>query len=282
MIKKEKIENVNIKNIIKEYKIYENDINNNKKSKVVQKNIINNNLYNLQNNKLSNLILKSNKNDKIMNLLSKLYNKGLISDYIEIESYIVEDFPKEKKCVVVKKFIFSQKNSDINYKNWIPAWHGTKFKYLESIAENGLKLPGTKLKDGTYTPKPKDIPLVNEIEKIKNWENAIFASQNIYFALNYCDKFENDFWDNKKSKKDIHDWTGLVEIKIKPKSFTRHKSEFIYKYFVGHYTEKEGLMWDDIFRIPSEDSIILTSFTFVYNLYSIKFSGEELVIDFCK
>ena len=103
--------------------------------------------------------------------------------------------------VVVKKFIFSQKNSDINYKNWIPAWHGTKFKYLESIAENGLKLPGTKLKDGTYTPKPKDIPLVNEIEKIKNWENAIFASQNIYFALNYCDKFENDFWDNKKSKK---------------------------------------------------------------------------------
>ena len=113
------IENVNIKNIIKEYKIYENDINNNKKSKVVQKNIINNNLYNLQNNKLSNLILKSNKNDKIMNLVYKLYNKGLISDYIEIESYIVEDYPdypKEKKCVVVKKFIFSQKNSDINSK----------------------------------------------------------------------------------------------------------------------------------------------------------------------
>ena len=116
MIKKEKIENVNIKNIIKEYKIYENDINNNKKSKVVQKNIINNNFYNLQNNKLSNLILKSNKNDKIMNLVSKLYNKGLISDYIEIESYIAEDYPKEKKCVVVKKFIFSQKNSDINSK----------------------------------------------------------------------------------------------------------------------------------------------------------------------
>ena len=107
MIKKEKIENVNIKNIIKEYKIYENDINNNKKSKVVQKNIINNNLYNLQNNKLSNLILNSNKNDKIMNLVSKLYNKGLISDYIEIESYIAEDYPEEKKCVVVKKFIFS-------------------------------------------------------------------------------------------------------------------------------------------------------------------------------
>ncbi len=114
MIKKEKIENVNIKNIIKEYKIYENDINNNKKSKVVQKNIINNNLYNLQNNKLSNLILKSNKNDKIMNLVSKLYNKGLISDYIEIESYIAEDYPTLKKCIVVKKFIFSQKNSDIN------------------------------------------------------------------------------------------------------------------------------------------------------------------------
>ena len=86
----------------------------------------------------------------------------------------------------------------------------------------------------------------------------------------------------KKVKKDIHDWTGLVEIKIKPKSFTRHKSEFIYKYFVGHYTEKEGLMRDDIFRIPSEDSIILTSLTFVNNLYSIKSSGEKSVIVFCK
>ena len=86
----------------------------------------------------------------------------------------------------------------------------------------------------------------------------------------------------KKVKKDIHDWTGLVEIKIKPKSFTRHKSKFIYKYFASHYTGKEDPMWDDIFRILSEDSIILTSLTFVYNLYSIKFSEEELVIDFCK
>ena len=86
----------------------------------------------------------------------------------------------------------------------------------------------------------------------------------------------------KKVKKDIHDWTGLVEIKIKPKSFTRHKSKFIYKYFESHYAPREDPMWDDIFRIPSEDSIILTSLTFVYNLYSIKFSWEELVIDFCK
>ena len=44
--------------------------------------------------------------------------------------------------------------------------------FLESIVENGLKLPGTKLKDGKIQ-KPKDIPLKNEVFGIKNWENAI-------------------------------------------------------------------------------------------------------------
>ena len=266
LIKKEKIENTNIKNIINEYKKYENDINSNKNPKVIQKNIIN--------NKLSNLILNSDKNDKIMNLINKLYKKGLISDYIEYKDSIgpIGDMSYTDEIVVAKKFIFSQNCSNVNYKNWVPAWHGTKFKYLESIAENGLKLPGSELKDGSYTPKPIDIPVVNEIEKIKNWENAIFASPNIFFALNYCDK----------SNKDIYDWTGLIEVKIKPKSFTRHKSKFIYKYFSGHFHLNEDYLLDDIFRIPSEDSIILTSITFVYNFYTMRNSGGKLMIGFYK
>ncbi len=28
------------------------------------------------------------------------------------------------------------------------SYHGTKYKYLQSIWKNGLKVPGTKLKDG--------------------------------------------------------------------------------------------------------------------------------------
>ena len=77
------------------------------------------------------------------------------------------------------------KNWDIISKNWISAWHGTKFKYLESVVENGLKLLGTQLKDGNFTQNPVYIPLKNEVFGIKNWQNAIFASQNIYYALNY-------------------------------------------------------------------------------------------------
>ena len=36
----------------------------------------------------------------------------------------------------------------MDWHKWIPAWHGTKFEYLESIVENGLQLPGTYLNSG--------------------------------------------------------------------------------------------------------------------------------------
>ena len=92
-----------------------------------------------------------------MNVISKLYKKGLISDYIQIDGIDKSDFrfPYGIEKIMVKKFICSKKNLpknwDIISKNWISAWHGTKFEYLESVVENGLKLPGTLLKDGTFT-----------------------------------------------------------------------------------------------------------------------------------
>ena len=110
-----------------------------------------------------------------MNLIYKLYNKGFISDYFEIKKDIFTDKNYIRKNeVAVKKFICSRKNLPTNWdiisKNWISAWHGTQFEYLESIVENGLKLPGSRLKDGKYVPKPKDIPLKDEVSGIKNWE----------------------------------------------------------------------------------------------------------------
>ena len=94
--------------------------------------------------------------------------------------------------------------------------------------------------------------MVNEIEKIKNWENAIFASEKIQLALNYSDK--------------IDDFKGLVEVKIKPKSYTSHKSSYIAKFVFGHFLEEgEDENIDDILRISSEKNIIVTSIIFISN-----------------
>ena len=276
LIKKEKIEKIDIKKLYIEYKKYENDINNNipinNKNLFFPEKDINNNMT-----ILTNLILNRNKNDKIMELVYKLYKKGFISDYIEIKDEISDFWDSSKKeiKVVAKKFICSKKISlkiwDTISKKWIPAWHGTKFEYLESIVENGLKLPGTKLKDGTFTQYPKDIPLKDKVLGIKNWEKAIFASQNIQFALHYCDIFYLDLYKN------IDDWTGLVEVKIRPNSFTQHKSKFLVKYFAMHFYLPEV----DIFRISSEENVIVTSITFIYNQYFIQNRKKQKLIDFC-
>ena len=282
LIKKEKVDNLNTKKLYNEFKKYENYINNDihkkkKKNYINNENDINNNIPNPN---LTNLILKSDKNDRIMDLISKLYNKGLISDYIEIKDefkyFDSEKGGNTKIGVVVKKFICSKKilpkNWDIISKKWIPAWHGTKFEYLESIVENGLKLPGSKLKDGKYTPNPKDIPLKDEVSGIKHWENAIFASQNIQFAIHYSDEINYNNW---------YDYTGLVEVKIRPNSFTKHKSKFIVTCFGGHFSIDN---WsnneiDDIFRISSEEDIIVTSITFIDNQYILS-RGSNLLVDF--
>ena len=170
-------------------------------------------------------------------MIYKLYNKGFISEYTR--SYYCCKFMCSEK--------YLPKNWESISKEWISCWHGTKFKNIESIIENGLKLPGTKLKDGTITPYTTYIPLEKEISGIKNWENAIFASSNILTALNYSDEFH-----------------GLVEVKIKPNSFTKHKTEYIYQFFEKHGTSiGSATDIDDIFRISCEKDIIVISITFI-------------------
>lgn len=186
-------------------------------------------------------------NKAIQKMIYKLHNKGFISDYI--------------KGYYRFKFICSKKNLPQNWeiisKDWITAWHGTKFKNIESIIENGLKLPGTVLKDGTITPYTTYIPKGKEVSGIKNWDNAIFVSGNILTALEYSDEFHT-----------------ILEVKIKPNSFTKHKTSYIYHFFENHSHSIIGSETDidDIFRITSEKNIMVISITF--------FNDEKKFIEF--
>jgi V8-like Glu-specific endopeptidase len=218
--------------------------NNRNKQKTINKNEL---LNNFNYNKIANLLLNRPKeyDDPILDLINKLYHKGLIYDYFQMEG--------KYSNIILKKFVCSkiiyQPNWKYISKYWISAWHGTDFYNLESIVENGLKIPGTKLKNGIITQSPTYIPLKDQLFGIKNWENAIFASPSIKCALSYSD--------------DII-WKGLVEVKINPNGFTKHKSKYINSYINGHPDFPEEKI-DDIYRISSEKDIIVLSITFVDN-----------------
>ena len=99
--------------------------------------------------------------------INNIINQGLISDIIPIKLNNIDDERIAAYHLICNNF------SD-GYNDWIPAWHGTLFKNLESIIKYGLRLPETKLKNGKLTPKPTCSP--DNVCGIKNWDKAIFAT----------------------------------------------------------------------------------------------------------
>ena len=81
---------------------------------------------------IKNLILKSEQ-DIIINLYHNLHMKGFVSNLVPI---------KNGSIIIAQKMLclpgFLKKDYLYLVNNWIPAWHGTKLKVLESIADYGL------------------------------------------------------------------------------------------------------------------------------------------------
>ena len=207
------------------------------------------------NNPLNDFIDKYKKRDKYKkhihdfldyndyNLFLKLYDRGFISEAILIKKQY--QFSNSKNAL---KLILSKKETD---KNWVSAWHGTQSEFIESIVEYGLKLPGTKIKDKIIKQNKSYIPLQDNVFGIKNWDNAIFASKNMHYALTYCNLNSSD------------KYYLLIEVKIKPGGFTEHKSKFIIYYYYGHGHNYKGEDEADIYRIASDRDVIVTSIVVV-------------------
>ena len=62
-------------------------------------------------------------------------------------------------------------------------------------------------------------------------------------------------------------WSCLLDVKIKTNSFTKHKSEVIIHVITAHPTPTSPID-DIIYRISSEDNIIVVAITFLLNSYS--------------
>ena len=210
--------------------------------------------------RIKELILDSKK-DRIMELFHNLYNKNLVSNIIPI---------KRNGEIIAQKLICSKdilpKNWSQMYNNWIPAWHGTKFQFLESIIKNGLRPSGTKLEDGTtINPLEGHISLDVTVSGIKNWAKAIFVSPSLFYASDvvYAERI------NSLKGSDSNRWACLVEVRLKPDCFTRHNSTVVnYNNLPGEPNTVEyrvEVKSDDdlIYRISSEKNVVVTSITFI-------------------
>ena len=156
------------------------------------------------------LILNSHQ-DRIMILFHDLKSKGLVSNIIPI---------KKKNKIIAQKLLCSsiptEKILNIN-KNWVPGWHGTKFKFLESIIRYGLRPSGSKLENGaSVNVNPGHIPLSHTVSGIQYWAQAIFVSPSIFYAANpvYAQRINSC----------SHRWSVLVETRVRPGTFTAHPS----------------------------------------------------------
>ena len=58
-------------------------------------------------------------------------------------------------------------------------------------------------------------------------------------------------------------WKGVLKIRIRPNSFSKHKSEIVIKYFGSHFGDVNANEIADIYRITSENNVIIEYIAFI-------------------
>ena len=199
---------------------------------------------------IKNLLLESEK-DPIVKLFNSLTSKNIAKSLIPV-SYKNKNIGKKITCKLIN--LPNKYNQGEVDKNWIPAWHGTNFTCIESIAEIGLKPAGGKLKDGSEIQVCiSHIGRDRTIDKIKDWANGIFVSPSIFYCA--YPAYAKEISVNNELFK------VLVEVRVKPESIYEHKST------CPHYKPKIGEPENVEFRIDAskEEDVQVVSLTFVKN-----------------
>ena len=146
-------------------------------------------------------------------------------------------------------------------KNWVPAWHGTKFNFIESILKNGLKESGSIIQGfGKITPHVDHIQVGQVFNNLKDWSQAIFTSPSIFYSTHptYSERIDSSFFGNK--------YAVLIETRLKPNSFQTFKSTTSRVIVQGEPTLVE-------YRVKSVDEFNNKN---IY-VYSITFVLEEFI-----
>ena len=159
-------------------------------------------------------LLKKSEEDPIINLYNSLLSKNIAKLLIPI-SFKVNVVSKKIVCKINK--LPKQYKIEEVIDEWIPAWHGTKFTCLESIAEIGLKPAGGILKNGSELKVcVSHIGREVVIDKIPDWANGIFVSPSIFYCSHPA--YAKEITSNNEQ------WKIFVEVRVKPDSYIEHAS----------------------------------------------------------
>ena len=178
--------------------------------------------------------------------INKLYNKLCKSG---LTNSISKIYDKNQK-IIGKRILKLDKDLDFSKLNWIKAYHGTKYNYLESIITNGLKKPGEIIfDDKKVKPRKGHIDFGKTVYNVKNWAKAIFVSPSIYYSSCPCY--------SEKIKSNGKKWRVLVEVKVKPDSFECYDSTIGNYHFLENEPEKVE------YRIDEKENVYVYSILFI-------------------
>ena len=195
--------------------------------------------------------MKESEEDPIIKLYDTLLSKNIAKSFFPV--YL-------DKNIIAKKIICNLNNLPEEYKisdvknDWIPAWRGTNFTCLGSIAEIGLKPAGGKLKNGDVVKVcVSHIGRDKTVDKIEDWANGIFVSPSIFYSgyKAYAKEIS--------SKNET--FRVLVEVRVKPKSFYERETT------CHKYTPRkdEPKMLEYRIAPKNEKDVQVVSLTFVKN-----------------
>ena len=194
-------------------------------------------------------LLEENEKDRIDIIYKSLLSKNIATNIIPLYSH---------GEIIARKIICKLNNLPENYDigevadNWITAWHGTRFQYLESIAEVGLKPAGGKTKQGKEIKvEAGHIDRDYTMGSVPNWGEAIFVSPSIFYCSHPA--YSKEIVSSNET------WKIFVEVRVKPKSYLEHGST------VRNYSYKEGEPKYLEYRIEpkNEKDVQVVSLTFV-------------------
>lgn len=144
---------------------------------------------------------------------------------------------------------------------WEQTWHGTKYQYLESIVENGLKPSGSTVNGKMITPHSNHYGMNQTIDGVKEWAKAIFVSPSLFYSADVC-YAERIISENKN-------WAVLVQCLTKRGSFKKYKSTIFRDHPIsGETTDVEYRVQapedkELIYRVIGIKSVYVTNVVFV-------------------
>lgn len=173
--------------------------------------------------------------DKILSLTAELRGKNLVHrvQFIKYQGKVVaKDLKRDHRTLDEG----TRAQWDDICRNWEPAWHGTRYRYLEGIIKNGLLPAGSN----GINPEEGHFDLNKEYLGIPNWAAAIFLSPCIFYSSHkaYSERVFSE----------SQEWCVLVKAFCKPGSFKSYRSTVL---------NFESVSPDPEMRVPVEDMRVL-------------------------